>query len=401
MKVIFNYLLLFVVAATVLSSCIEKKESVDPLQMAIDMANSEMKRNPEAWMIDFRKTPKWGYTQGLVGSSYQQLTEITGDSSYVKYIKETYLDKMIDENGIIIGYKMSDFNIDKVNSGKLLFDVYDQTNDFRYKSAMDTLRQQMRLHPRTEDGGFWHKKRYTHQMWLDGLYMGTPFLAEYALKNNEPTLFNDVVNQIITVNKYTHDDKTGLNYHAWDESKSQKWADSVTGKSRNFWGRAQGWYAMAIVDVLDFLPENHDGRDQIISILNNMVDAILKVRDPETGMWYQVLDQGSREGNYLEATCSSMFVYTLLKGIRKGYLSRDLEAIAKESYNNLVTEFVKKNDDGTISLIRCCGVAGLGGNPYRDGSYEYYINEMVRDNDPKGVGPFILASLEKYRIDKK
>ncbi len=400
MKKEIKYLLIIVAFATVLSSCTKNNESVDPLQMAIDMANSDMKRNPEAWMIDFRETPKWGYTQGLVGISFQQLTELTGDSTYVKYFKESYLDKMIDENGIIIGYKMSDFNIDKINSGKLLFDVYEQTNDFRYKSAMDTLRQQMRLHPRTEDGGFWHKKRYTHQMWLDGLYMGSPYLAEYALEFNKPELFDDVVNQIITVNKHTYDAETGLNYHAWDESKSQKWADPETGKAPNFWGRAQGWYAMAIVDVLDFLPEDHEDRDEIIAILQNMVDAILKVRDPDTGMWYQVLDQGNREGNYLEATCSSMFTYVMLKGVRKGYLDKSIEPIAEESYNNLVKEFVVENEDGTISLTRCCGVAGLGGNPYRDGTYEYYINEIIRDNDPKGVGPFILASLEKYRIDK-
>ena len=400
MKFVFNYLLIFSVVFSLFSSCTPPKDEIDPLQMAIDMANSDIQRNPEAWMIDFRKTPKWGYTQGLVGISYQYLTKVTGDSTYVKYMKDSYLDKMIDENGTIIGYKMSDFNIDKINSGKILFDVYAQTNDPRYKTVMETLREQMRQHPRTDDGGFWHKKRYTHQMWLDGIYMANPFLARYGKEFNEPALFDEAVHQIVTVNKHTLDAKTGLNYHAWDESKSQKWADPETGKAPNFWGRAQGWYAMAIVDVLDYLPANHPGRDSIIPILQNMMDALMKVRDPETGLWYQVLDQGNREGNYLEATCSSMFTYVMLKAVRLGYIDQSYKEIAFKTYDSLVNEFIQHNDDGTISLTKCCAVAGLGGNPYRDGSYEYYISETVRDNDPKGVGPFILASLEKYTLDK-
>ncbi|MBV5348109.1 glycoside hydrolase family 88 protein, partial [bacterium] len=206
--------------------------------------------------------------------------------------------------------------------------------------------------------------------------------------------FDDVVKQFVLVHKYTYNPKTGLNYHGWDESKEQKWADPKTGCSPHYWGRAEGWYAMALVDVLDYLPQNHSGRAKILEILNQVAAGIKKHQDQKTGLWYQVLDQCNREGNYLEATSSSMFTYSLLKAVRKGYISKDYKTVALKAYSGILENLIKNNSDGTISLTKCCSVAGLGGNPYRDGSYEYYIKEPVRDNDPKGVGPFIMASLE-------
>jgi unsaturated rhamnogalacturonyl hydrolase len=224
--------------------------------------------------------------------------------------------------------------------------------------------------------------------------MGAPFYAQYAAHFNQPELFDDVVKQFILVHKYTYNPKTGLNYHGWDEKKVQKWADPKTGCSPNYWSRAEGWYAMALVDVLDYLPQNHSGRVKILEILNQVAAGIQKYQDPKMGLWYQVLDQGNREGNYLEATGSSMFTYALLKATRKGYISNDYRAVALKGYSGILKALIKNNSDGTISLTKCCSVAGLGGNPYRDGSYEYYIKEPVRDNDPKGVGPFIMASIE-------
>ena len=393
-----SYIILLI---TFLDSCsTTTKENVTPLNTAIKLAKSEMKRNPEAWMIDFRDSPKWGYTNGLVGMAFQKLTSTTKDSTYTLYIKNSYADELIDEQGIIKGYEKTNYNIDKVNSGRILFEYFKNTKDIRYKNVMDTLRAQMLTHPRTSDGGFWHKKKYTSQMWLDGIYMANPFLAEYGKTFSSSELFDEVIHQIVTVQKHTYDEKTGLNYHGWDESKNQRWANKETGQSPNFWGRAQGWYAMAIVDVLDYLPEEHEGRDTLISILDNLVNSIIKVRDEKTGLWYQVLDQGSKEGNYLESTCSSMFTYAMLKSIRKGYIDKSYKDMATKTYNSLVNEFIKQNDDGTISISNCCAVAGLGGDPYRDGTYEYYISEPVRDNDPKAVGPFILASLEMNNIDQ-
>ena len=376
-------------------TCLGQSQKSVPngLEIAVKMADSEIKHFPEPWTVDFNTKPVWNYTQGLVAHAMIKVWKENGNETLYNYAK-TYADKFIDANGKIWGYKVEEYNIDCVNSGKFLFDVYEKTKDDRYLKAINHLRDQLKTQPRTLEGGFWHKQRYPHQMWLDGLYMGAPFMAQYASVMNEPAIFDDVVNQFLIVHKHTYNPKTGLNYHGWDESKLQKWADPKTGCSPNYWGRAMGWYAMALVDVLDYLPLDHPGRVKILEILNQVVVGIKKYQDPKTGLWYQVLDHGNREGNYLEATASSMFTYTLLKASRKGYISADYKIIGIKSYKGILENLIQDNGDGTISLTKCCSVAGLGGKPYRDGSYEYYIKEPIRTNDPKGVGPFIMASLE-------
>ena len=367
------------------------------LEMAIKMADSEMKQFPEPWTVDYNPKPVWNYTQGLVAQAMIQVWKAGNNKAYYSYAKE-YADKFIDSKGNISGYKIEEYNIDCVNSGKFLFDLFEKTKDERYRKAIILLRNQLKTQPRTSEGGFWHKQRYPNQMWLDGLYMGAPFYAQYAVAFNEPAIFDDVVNQFVIIHKHTFNPKIGLNYHGWDESKTQKWANPETGCSPNFWGRAMGWYVVALVDVLDFIPREHAGRARILEILNQVVVGVKKYQDPKTGLWYQVLDQGQREGNYLEATASSMFTYALLKASRKGYISTDYKAIAIKAYNGILKNLIQNNGDGTINLTKCCSVAGLGGNPYRDGSYGYYVHEPVRANDAKGVGPFIMASLE---FDKK
>lgn len=390
----FNWILLLGLLV-IIQSCASKSKptTTDGLEMAVKMTDSEIKHFPEPWTVDFNPKPVWNYTQGLIAHAMIKVWKENGNETYYNYAK-SYADKFIGQDGVISNYDLEDYNIDAVNSGKFLFDVYANTKDERYLKAIHHLRDQLKTHPRTSEGGFWHKKRYPHQMWLDGLYMGTPFYAQYAQFFNEPELFDDVIKQFQLVHKYTFNPETGLNYHGWDESKEQAWADSITGCSPHYWGRAMGWYAMALVDVLDFIPQDHSGRADILKILNQVAEGIKKYQDPKTGLWYQVLDQGTREGNYHEATASSMFTYALLKASRLGYISNDYRANAVKAYNGILKNLIKDNGDGTISLTKCCSVAGLGGNPYRDGSYEYYIHEPVRDNDPKGVGPFIMASLE-------
>jgi unsaturated rhamnogalacturonyl hydrolase len=370
-----------------------KEKPINGLKMAIKMADSEINHFPEPWAVDFNPKPTWNYTQGLIAYAMIGVWKETGNKSLYNYAK-SYADKMIDSTGFISGYKADDYNIDCVNSGKFLFDLYENTKELRYLKAIGHLREQLKTQPRTSEGGFWHKQRYPNQMWLDGLYMGAPFLAQYAAKNNDVKIFDDVVNQFITIHKHTYNPEIGLNYHGWDESRQQKWADPVTGCSPNFWGRAIGWYSMALVDVLDFLPDNHPDRSKLIFILNQVAAGLKKYQDPKSGVWFQVPDQGNREGNYLEATASSMFTYALLKATRKGYIGKDYKPVAIKAYKGILNHFIKNNTDGTISLTQCCSVAGLGGTPYRDGSFEYYVKEPVRADDPKGVGPFILASLE-------
>ncbi len=373
--------------------------SIDGLALAKKMASSEIQRVPDAQYLDFREKPKWEYTNGLVCTAMLKVWQATGDSLYFNYAK-AYADSMINEQGQIKTYKQSDYNIDRVNPGKFLIELYKATGKENYKIAIETLRAQMKEHPRTEEGGFWHKKVYPRQMWLDGLYMGSPFLAKYAKNFNEEALFDDVANQIYLIDKYAYDSVSGLYYHGWDESREQEWANKETGLSPHFWGRAIGWFSMAVVDVLEYFPQDHPKRQMIVDIANKLAAGILKYRDEESGVWYQVVDMGNKEGNYLEASASSMFSYFLLKGSNMKIFNPNFGEEAKQSFQDVTNEFIQQNEDGTISLTKICGVAGLGGNPYRSGTFEYYVNEPIRENDPKGVGPYIMAALEYDKLVK-
>ena len=357
------------------------------------MADSEMKRFPESWMIDFSKKLKWDYCNGLELQAIYQVWQKTAEPRYFNYVK-SYADTIILEDGTITGYKPEDYNLDKLNSGKMLFDLYAKTKEAKLKKTIDLLRNQIRNQPRTSDGGFWHKKVYPNQMWLDGLYMASPFLAEYAYRFGEKGLFDEVANQILTVAKHTYDPKTGLYYHGWDESRKQRWSNPKTGTSPNFWSRSMGWYMMAMVDVLDYLPKDHPKRAEIMTVLKNLSASLDKYRDPATGMWFQVTDKQGEKGNYVESSGSAMFIYTWIKGGQRGYLPKSYAEKGAKAYTQFVKQFICENRDGTISVTDGCSVAGLGGQPrYRDGSYEYYVSEPKRDNDPKAVSPFIMMSV--------
>jgi len=359
---------------------------------AIRFADSEMKRFPQAWQVDFATRPFFGYSQGVVGCSMLQLWKVTGDKKYFNYV-EQWVDSLINKKGEISLYNVETYNIDYLNSGKVLFDVYKETGNEKYKLAMDCLIAQVKNQPRTQEGAFWHKKVYPHQIWLDGLYMGAPFIAQYGATFHKPKLIDDAVNQFIICHRHNYDKKTGLYYHAWDESKEQLWANKVTGQSPNFWGRSMGWLFMALVDVLDYVPANHPQRPELIGMINGLAQTLTKYQD-QSGLWYQVLDQGNREGNYLEASVSSMFMYSFAKAVNKGYIANKYRAVAEKAYDGILAKLIVKNTDNTLTLTKCCAVAGLGGNPYRDGSYNYYINEKIRDNDAKATGPFIMGCLQ-------
>ena len=315
------------------------------------------------------------------------------DAKYSRY-HEDFIDHFITEDGYILTYDKEEYNLDNVNPAKGLITQYKRKGDIKYLNAINTTVDQLRDQPRTNSGGYWHKLKYPWQMWLDGIYMSSPFLAQYAMEFNKREWFDTVSEQITLIYGQTLDPETGLLYHAWDESRTQKWCNPSTGQSRHFWGRAMGWYMMALVDVLDYLPSDYRSRDTIISILNSTAEALLQFRDEETGLWYQVLDRQNEEGNYLEASCSAMFTYSFAKGANKGYLPEKFNDIAAASFQSITEHFIKTGEDGLPIMINICGAAGLGGTPYRDGSYTYYINEQRVDNDPKGVGPFILAAIE-------
>ncbi|MBR3405317.1 MAG: glycoside hydrolase family 88 protein [Bacteroidales bacterium] len=366
--------------------------------LSMEVVRSEMVRCPQATYIDGQEgNLKWNYTTGL---ELKALLDAAPEEAF-DYVDAWY-DAIIDSTGRIYKYKKSNYSTDHICPGRTLFQLYDMTGKEKYRAAMDTLYNQILDHPRTSEGGFWHKKIYPNQMWLDGLYMAQPFYAEYTVRYVTDSLqreahFNDIVLQFQTVYDHTLDPETGLLRHAWDSSHQMFWCNPENGQSAHAWGRAMGWYAMALVDVIEILPAGEQ-QDALVRILNSCFQAIPLFADQQTGMWYQVLDRPYAEGNYLEATASAMFVYAMLKGTRLGVLDGISQADARTRFEELVSTFVRVDEDGLTNLDSCCEVAGLGGKDNRSGDYDYYINEPVRSNDPKGIGPLIWAALEYERI---
>ena len=352
---------------------------------AVSMAESTLKNHPGSY-------GDWDYVTGTVLRGYTELWKISGEQKYYDYIKNT-VDRAVKSDGTISGYTLSDYNIDEIKEGCPVLFLYRETGMEKYKKAADILRSQLSGHPRTTEGAFWHKKRYPWQIWLDGLYMGSPFYAEYGEIFNEPAAMDDVALQLLLTHKHLRDSVTGLYYHGWDESHQQEWADSVTGQSPSFWGRAMGWYAMALVDALDYIPADYRRRDSVLRILNLFAPAIKNFQDSASGVWWQVVDQGHREGNYLESSVSCMFVYALAKAVRKGYIDTAYRSVAIRGFEGILKEFITVGSTGMLTLDQTCLTAGLGNG--RDGSYHYYVYETsIVSNDGKAIGPFMLAAIE-------
>lgn len=374
------------------TSAAESTESV-----AAILAGQHMDRFPDPWLM--RKSDgayAWSYTHGLVLLGMEQIFEQTGNTAYAEYI-QAYADHFIDSDGKIDTLDITEFNIDSILAGRILFFLYERTGDVRYKHAMDSLRLQLEWQPRTHTGGFWHKRKYPWQIWLDGLYMAQPFYARYEKTfGDDPAVFDDIVNQFVVIEQKTRDADTGLLYHAWDESALMPWAEPATGRSPGFWSRAMGWYAMAIVDTIEQLPQEHAGREQLSGILTRLVDALIPFQD-ESGLWYQVTDQGAREGNWLEASGSAMFTYAIAKGVRLGILGDEYSMVAQRAYEGLLDRIISTDADGTLHVNDVCRSAGLGGSPYRDGSYEYYVTTDRVSDDAHGIGAFLLAASEMMR----
>ncbi len=367
---------------------------------SVRMIRSEMKRNPDATHLDGRKGErKWNYTTGLELKSFIDAAKRYDLPGVVDYVR-AWADTMATEEGKVYKYKKSNYNVDHICPARIYFDLHDMfgSQDKRYRKVTRMIREQIDDQPRTQSGEFWHKQIYPHQVWLDGFYMALPFYAEYtkryAPKAQKDSLFADIVHQFVAGAENTLDPVTGLFRHAWDESKSMFWCDPETGLSQHAWGRANGWYAVALVEVLDYLPAKHPGRKELIRQLNYFLEVLPKWADKETGMWYQVMDCPDREGNYQESTCSIMFTYAFLKGLRMGYIDDSHRDYILGLYPKFIKRFIRENADGTISMTDCCSVGGLGGKQMRKGDFEYYLSEPIIENDCKGVGPFIWASLE-------
>ena len=384
---------------------------------------SEMKRVPKSFLLDFSKSPKWSYVMGIELEGMLDTYLTYGGDDILKYCQE-YTDTMINEKGNIRGYDLLEYNLDNIRTGHFVTRMYNLYPEVKNKLAINTMMKQLQNQPRTiADKVFWHKAIYAYQVWLDGIFMGLPFRCLTAATQLKPKdankIYDDAVNQLKITYERTLDPKTGLNRHAYDETRDAFWSDKETGLSQHCWGRAQGWYSMALIEVLDALPEDYSRRGEVLDLLQKDLDAVIKWQDQESGTWYQVMDAPGREGNYLESTCSSMFAYVLLKAYNKGYLGTKYRDAGIKAYQGIIKNFIRVNADKTISLTQCCEVAGLGPaatpqviaamkkinpkgsvkeNKRRDGSYDYYLSEPIRDNDAKGVGPFIWASLEMEKL---
>ena len=341
----------------------------------------------------------WNYIDGCMITALLSMAEITGDRAYFDFA-ESFIDSFISEDGSIRTYEMEKFSLDDVNEGRVHFELYQKTGKEKYRRAADLQREQLRRQPRTFEGNFWHKKIYPHQVWLDGIYMAQPFLALYE-KNFGTGDYSDTVSQIENVRKRMYSEEKELYYHGYDAEKSIFWADPETGLSAGFWLRAIGWFSVALADLLEIIPEG-ESRGRLIPIFKELMEGIRNYAEPESGMYYQVVDQGGREGNYLETSGSSMIAYAMLKGARLSVLDPSYAAAGQKTFCGIADRYLSFTG-GELNLGGICLVAGLGpeNNRRRDGSYEYYISEPVVENDAKGVAPFLLCYTEVIRLPKE
>lgn len=386
--------IIFIMTIILFSACgsrpVSEKKTDSDLLWSVRMANTVINRSDSLiYYVD--RHPKWAYDVAFLGMAMDRMGAI--DPKYSKYM-EDWVDYFVKPDGSVVDYRKEEYNLDRIFPGRNVLTVYSRRGDAKYKTALDGLVKQLGDHPKTQSGGYWHKKIYPWQMWLDGIFMGSTYMVQYASEFGVPEWFDVAVNQAVMAYEKTLDKESGLLMHAWDESRQQKWCDPETGRSHYPWSRATGWYLMALTDILEYLPEDHPGRGDLLRILQSTSEALLKVQDPKTGLWFQVLNQGGREGNYVEGSGSAMFAYVFARAANKGYLDKSYLGIAEKAFDNLVKELITIDESGNLTMHNIVGGCGLGGNPYRDGSFEYYVNEKRVDNDTKGVAPFILAALE-------
>ena len=346
----------------------------------------------------------WHYEKGLLLQAVREAGLVWDRPDLVRRVDETVASFVLPDpvadfpEGVRIrGYRLAEYNLDQINPGKNLLPLMEADGTGRIRRAVALLLRQLENQPRTASGGYWHKLIYPDQMWLDGLYMAEPFLVRFAAISGETALFAETVRQFSLAESAMRDPGSGLLSHGWDESRRQAWADPVTGRSPHFWGRAMGWFVMALVDCLEWIPSPHPAFLSLLAILRRTSDSMIRYRDSVTGLWWQVVDMPERAGNYLEASVSAMMSFALGKAVRLGFLPESpFSGISRDAFRGCVDRFLSRDDSGGWHISGICSVAGLGGIPYRDGSYEYYIREPVKSDDCKGAGPFILAATEQW-----
>jgi unsaturated rhamnogalacturonyl hydrolase len=357
------------------------------------MAQTTMQRWPEGRVEGADVPARWGYELGIVLQGMDAAWYNTANHADYEYIEKS-VNSVVGEDGSIASYDPSQNSLDDVLLGRQLLLLYGVTQDPRYYKAAQQVREQLADQPKNASGGFWHKRTFPNQMWIDGIYMAEPFYAEYASKFQEPQDFAEITRQFVLIDEHARDAKTGLVYHGWDEAKQQPWANQATGDSSSFWARGMGWYMMALVDTLPWYPENDPGRAELLGILHRTAAAVVRDQDRNSGLWHEVMNKPGAKDNYLESSASCMFTYALAKGVRLGYLPQSYRENAERGWRGIQTHFVKTESDGSVTLSGTVTTIDLDSSEHHDGSYAYYVSSPVVSNSPKGVGPFLLAASE-------
>lgn len=370
---------------------VSKKDTGHDVKWSISLADAVMQRNDSLTIYNNPSSIRWQYDVAMLGQALSRIDN--HDARYFQYFK-SYFDYFVDDAGNIHTYELEAYDLDDVYPANGLLTLYEKTGEAKYLKAVQQIMIQFDEQPRTREGAFCHKKIYNGQLWTNSAYMAGPFLTRYAQMFNEPLWFDTVCFLLINIYEHTLDPSDGLMVHAWDETRTQKWANSETGKSPNKWGRGMGWYLMGLVDVLENLPEDHPQRVRLVSMLEQLSEALLRVRDKESGLWFQILDKGNEPYNYIETSCSAMFVYAFAKASAMGVLPQKYHEVAKEAFHTITKRFITKGPDQLPTLTNISGPAGLGIKAHRDGSFEYYINQKQIDNEPKGIAPLIMAAIE-------
>lgn len=357
------------------------------------------------YLENFAKNPKpvWNYEAGVTLLGAKVMYEITGDELYYQRIVE-HMDHYILPDGSIRYLNPDERNLDRINSGKVLFYLYERTGEERYKIALDTLMDLVHKHPRTSTGNFWHKDIYPYQIWLDGLYMGLPLYLEYETKYNDKKNYGDVFSQMVNVRKLMYNEEKQLYYHAYDEKKVMYWADPETGLSHNYWLRSIGWHLMALIDLHEICSQEvFEQHKAYADWFKEALRGVLKYQDPETKLFYQLVDLPDVPGNYTETSGTAMVAYSILKGVRLGVLqSEKYRHIGEEILEELLKQKLVEID-GEVHLKDICKVAGVGNydGKRRDGSVEYYLSEPIVMDEVKGVGATALAYGELLKLQQQ
>ncbi|MCD8221632.1 MAG: glycoside hydrolase family 88 protein [Clostridiales bacterium] len=349
------------------------------------------------WNIEKIKAgaePSWNYMDGFMIHAILELYHMTKKEEYLTFA-DNFIDYFVNDDGSIQSYDPYEYNLDNVNAGKTLFDLYELTGKEKYRRAIDTVYSQLKGQPRTSTGNFWHKLIYPNQIWLDGTYMAQPFYMQYEVTFNDCANCLDSYNQFLNVYNLMRDTRNGLYYHAYDDSRQMFWCDKVTGLSDNFWLRALGWYAMALIDTMDVMPDDKLGKEkkELNRIYKELIDAMIPYQDEEYGMWYQVVNRGGIKPNYLETSGSAIFAYAIMRSVRMGYLDESYYQYGRKAFDGICRKYLSEKD-GELQLDGICLVAGLGNKQMREGTFEYYMREPIVQNEAKGVAPLIQAYIE-------